>query len=573
MHVWQAPGSVSLRRVTVWTAARFDRLDELHEREGVLVGEEKETELVEFELTIGAEEYEQILGVAFMTGPDERAPEGLLTLYSDGTTRRWGGIGDVALTVIDAGSDSRTYSYGISPRVIYGWLGASGGSGEAELRIATVDGETFCEVRGEGGYFRTAMTDVEPVDIAAVIARHTGSDDEEASVTVDADQLGELMAAAQPIPYKIDEFDTRPPAMLDVVDAGLRLRVDWPDVGPATYLVSAPSVGTATVMVMLNQFRELLRIHDGDLRIVVPKAAYRALRIEEPGRTSLLMPINLQGDVVGHVEECIESVFGPEALQADEDGDYQLSLFGAPVYARIIDDDPALLRVFAIVLRDAPETPELLTELNDLNLGRSFARVVVKDGTVLAIGDLVAATVDDMELEALFMNIAETASDIGPAISAMFGGTTVGRGEWYRWGSYVDTAILAEVRPHRWVELVGPSATDEWDLPDEVFVLTAYNPFGRLRPKGQNVAALAELAGVLISSGGTAVRALGKSLDGEHSEPSLLTWGMDERTVLEIAQQYRQEAVFRLTKDSVEVVGAFADHRVTRPRRMERTEE
>ena len=51
--------------------------------------------------------------------------------------------------------------------------------------------------------------------------------------------------------------------------------------------------------------------------------------------------------------------------------------------------------------------------------------------------------------------------------------------------------------------------------------------------------------------------ALAKSFDGDHSEPSLLTWGISESEVLDLASNHRQEAIFRLTPDEVEIVGTY----------------
>lgn len=524
---------------------------------------------VEFELLIDADEFEKAHEIAFLADPDERDPKGMMTLASDGSVRTWGSTTSVMLTVVETGSDNRVYRHAISPRLVYSWQQAAGGSGEALLRLIEDDGERFWEMSGPGGYARVAWVPVEPLDLVGVIERYRENEDNEAWVVIDTSDLGELLLIARTPPYPLGKDDPVPPMSFRVVEGGLRAVTNWSESGPTEYFVPVAASGTAVIDLSPHLLLELLKVHRGDLRIVLSRAAVTTVRIEGDGLTSLLMGIGPGSGAVIRVEECIESVFGRESLQTDSDGDYELSLFGVPVYARLLDGEPAVLRVFAVVLRDTPQSDELLAELNEINMGSPFARVVVNDGTVIAMGELVADTMDGVELKTLYDYVSELASDIGPALSARFGGTEELRGEWYRWSNYVSTTILAEVRPHRWVELAGPNATDEWDLPDEVFVVTAYNPFGRVRDRDENVAALAELAGELISIGGTAARVVASSTDGDHKEPSLLTWGLEEQVVLDLARRFRQEAIFRLTSESIEVVGTLIDYRISRPRRAE----
>src|SRR5690606_14769710 len=160
----------------------------------------------------------------------------------------------------------------------------------------------------------------------------------------------------------------------------------------------------------------------GPVKLVLPSEPSRALRLEQEGHTVLLMPVDPGRPALQRATACLEEVFGPDVLLLDDDGDFVLTNYGVPVYARLDGGNRPLLTVFATVLYDVEPTGELLEELNQINVGVSFARAHWSDGIVTVRGELVADTVDPPELIAMFDRVRELADGLGPALSVRFGG-------------------------------------------------------------------------------------------------------------------------------------------------------
>jgi hypothetical protein len=62
------------------------------------------------------------------------------------------------------------------------------------------------------------------------------------------------------------------------------------------------------------------------------------------------------------------------------------------------------------------------------------------------------------------------------------------------------------------------------------------------------------------------VRSDGRSFEGDYGEGGLLVWGLETDTVRRIAGEFRQEAVFRIDADTLEVLAVFNDFVSSRPR-------
>ena len=94
----------------------------------------------------------------------------------------------------------------------------------------------------------------------------------------------------------------------------------------------------------------------------------------------------------------------------------------AVVYVRLIDAEPAVVRVFSPLLRRIPRSPELLGELNDLNARLNFLRLFWRDDTVFAATELLASTLEAAELSNACDSLAETADYYDVRLHARFGG-------------------------------------------------------------------------------------------------------------------------------------------------------
>jgi hypothetical protein len=96
----------------------------------------------------------------------------------------------------------------------------------------------------------------------------------------------------------------------------------------------------------------------------------------------------------------------------------------AVLYVRLVDAEPPVVRVFSPLLRRIQRSPELLTELNELNAQLNFQRVFWRDGTIYAACELLADTLTAAELTYTCDVVADAADYYDARLHARFGGQT-----------------------------------------------------------------------------------------------------------------------------------------------------
>jgi hypothetical protein len=94
----------------------------------------------------------------------------------------------------------------------------------------------------------------------------------------------------------------------------------------------------------------------------------------------------------------------------------------AVLYLRLIASEPPLVRVFSPLLRDLGRSPELLTELNELNGRLNFIRLFWRDDRVIAAVEMLASTLDPIELSNACDWLADTADYYDERLRDQFGG-------------------------------------------------------------------------------------------------------------------------------------------------------
>ncbi|MHB1139471.1 MAG: DUF3293 domain-containing protein, partial [Microthrixaceae bacterium] len=366
----------------------------------------------------------------------------------------------------------------------------------------------------------------------------------------------------------LDGEREEPMFRLAVTAQGLRTSVVWHELGPNVHELPATHTnGTGEVPVNPRFLFEAVDALDpGEVTLVLPVEAATPVRLHQGEWSSYLMPQDELLPIVDSVESALVECFGPDVLLKDDDGDYVLSAYGVPVYGRILAGDPARLRIFALVIEDVDDSAELLAEINALNNGYGFVKVVWYERMLVVEDDLVAETLDAPEAMALYDRVRHVADELGPSLAAVYGGRTVQRGDHARWANYLRTAVLTELAPGERVDLCGREAVVEWPFPGEVFGVTAWNPFGRRRSSEINEEQTVSLAAELFRAGATVIRSDGRSYDDEFAEGGLLVWGVDTETVRSIARQYEQEAIYRIDAEVLAVLGVFSDAVSERPR-------
>ena len=138
------------------------------------------------------------------------------------------------------------------------------------------------------------------------------------------------------------------------------------------------------------------------------------------------------------------------------------------------------------------------------------------------------------------------------------------------WAAYLDTVIeFSDPDGGRWrlraraadesgADESGAGVAPEFLRGDFVaWVITAWNPESELVSAEQNAAAHRELLADVEAAGLVALPAVGMSRDRRWSEESVLVVGASRQWVLGIAEKYKQNAVFRWTPESLDVVGVL----------------
>lgn len=129
--------------------------------------------------------------------------------------------------------------------------------------------------------------------------------------------------------------------------------------------------------------------------------------------------------VHAHIAALLREWFNLEQVHRDEDGDYPFRFGTTAYYVRVLDRDPAMVRIFATAVHDAPFSADLLTELNDINGATAFCRATWSAGQVWVEAELWAETADAFSLGMACERVGDLADRIGPTLAALFGGRTV----------------------------------------------------------------------------------------------------------------------------------------------------
>jgi hypothetical protein len=523
---------------------------------------------VELVIDLLGSEWEAAHSLLRFAHADERTTLGMVQLTTHGGRRRWTCTNSRILATATTELDERDFEVLVSPRLIQFALGAARTGEPCSLRVTydeDGDAETVTAVAGSSRLALAPDSSSYPPAEDLVQAAMEGPG---ASAQVDGTTLERTLEAAarRALP---DDTDAEDPLFWLTIDEGLQIDIAWASLGFTHYAVEGPSHGRARRAFPASQVAEAVRGLEGEISVRIPDDPFAAMSIHTDDRTVLIMAINTTFERDrGHVEALLQHVFGPDVLHRDNDGDYRLTVSGVPVYARLTDDQPPMLQVFAVVLVDIEPTPELMRELNDHNANLQFTRVFWVDGQVLAESDLVAATADPEEVETAFVRTRQVSIDLGPMLSAVLGGETTSTDD-QRWINYLGTIVEAEVAPGSWAMLNGSGALVDWPFTVPVHVLTAWNPLGRNRPLDVNQQAMEELASALFRTGTGTARALGRDgrSDSDYAEPGFLVWGLDIEVARDIGRRFDQEAIFEIDADEIRVVGCFDDRVTGKPRR------
>lgn len=136
------------------------------------------------------------------------------------------------------------------------------------------------------------------------------------------------------------------------------------------------------------------------------------------------MPVSIDVGLRSRIHDLVSGYLNQQPVPVDLVEEPVVIRSGtAAVYLRLVDADPAVLRVFSPLLRGVSATTPLLTELNQLNGRISFLRLFWRDGTVYLAGELLAATLTGADLGMFCDRLADTADYYDEHLRGEFGGS------------------------------------------------------------------------------------------------------------------------------------------------------
>jgi hypothetical protein len=124
------------------------------------------------------------------------------------------------------------------------------------------------------------------------------------------------------------------------------------------------------------------------------------------------------------LEAVLRELWMCDELPADDDGDIPFRFGSAACWLSVVATRPVMVRVFAHAAYDLEATPELLGELNDIQLATLSATVSWCDGTVLVSQTLSPHGLNRRTLRQAMRAVGGVANDIGPLLAGLFDGQT-----------------------------------------------------------------------------------------------------------------------------------------------------
>jgi hypothetical protein len=209
-----------------------------------------------------------------------------------------------------------------------------------------------------------------------------------------------------------------------------------------------------------------------------------------------------------------------------------------------------------VLLQDVQETPELLKEINQINSTSTYIKIALVEDQVIVSDELVAESLDPVELRTSVSKIAKALEDYSQTLSVVYGGVKLEDPAELRWNRYRNTVVRAELFPEVMSNLNGHEAIRDWPFPEKVHVVSGWNPQG-VTFDGEYVNS--QIAADVMQMGGKFVQGAGVSADGNYSEPSLICWGLDREQMQEIARKANQDAIFELTAGEISLVSSYSD--------------
>lgn len=125
-----------------------------------------------------------------------------------------------------------------------------------------------------------------------------------------------------------------------------------------------------------------------------------------------------------YVEKLVAEFCETDNLVIDENGDIPVRKGSALYIVRLLDQDPPLVQIYSVLVAGVKQSEKLLERINEINTDSFFGRTFLVDDRVILATELLAETLDKVEMENACLAIGNVADKYDTALKAEFGGET-----------------------------------------------------------------------------------------------------------------------------------------------------
>jgi hypothetical protein len=123
-----------------------------------------------------------------------------------------------------------------------------------------------------------------------------------------------------------------------------------------------------------------------------------------------------------HVRALLLEYLGADELHLNDTGAVPIRAGSAAIYVHVVEDETPMVQLVSPVLAGVDASQDLYEALNRINAAIDVGRFFWEAGTVIAADNLVAETLDLIELSTACDGIADLADRYDDELQARFGG-------------------------------------------------------------------------------------------------------------------------------------------------------
>lgn len=198
-----------------------------------------------------------------------------------------------------------------------------------------------------------------------------------------------------------------------------------PDGSPNFFIdFPVPKTFRVVAKAAVTTLAEILRIpHPGFLEYELFDADGNAFALPELGlkRATRMSPDQQITSLSQRLLATMTELTGIADLEFDQDGDIAIQYGTVPVFVRLAGDPP-YAHIFSPLLTDVEETAELLVRLNEINSGTSWLHLYLRDGSIVAVADVLAEPFVTEYVARAFQEFCPMAESIGTLLQTEFSG-------------------------------------------------------------------------------------------------------------------------------------------------------